>query len=87
MKTFLKIMNMTVAMAEATIVVRAVKKEKNVRGRARRKMKVLRRCGRVRAFVSGFEVIDWGGREETSKGERKMEMKARTVPVRKRPNM
>lgn len=80
-------MNITVAIAEATIVVRAVKKEKMVRGRERKGMKVRRRWGWVLEFVSGFGDMDCGGREETARGERKMEMKARTVPAMKRQNM
>lgn len=79
--------NITVAIAAATMVKRAVRKVIIAKGKARKKMKVRRRCaGWARLTAASGERV-WGGRDETASGDRKMRMKVRTAAVRKRPNI
>ena len=86
-KTFVKMVNMTVATTEATMVKRAVAKVSRVKGRERRRMKVRRRWGGWDWLTDGSGEMVWGGREETARGERKTRMKVRTVATMKRPNI
>lgn len=80
-------MNITVATTEATIVNNAVTKVRMRKGTDRRSTKVRRRCTGWLWFRAGSPERDWGGREETANGDRKMRTKVRTVAVMKRPNI
>lgn len=96
-KTCAKISNMTVATADATMVIRAVKKARMSIGRERSQTKVRRRCGGRPAGVicvpfspvlaAAQSLIVCGGREETASGLMKIMMKLRTAAAMNRPNI
>lgn len=73
-KTCTKMVNMTVAIAEAPMAKMATMKVIIVKGRARRRTNVLRRWAWL-----GWVVLVCGGREETANGARKIIRKERTV--------
>jgi hypothetical protein len=86
-KTLAKIVNMTVAMTEATMVNKAIRNVKMVIGRARKKIKVGRRCGWMPWLIFSSGEIVCGGRADVAKGVVKMATKVNTVAVIKRPNI
>ena len=95
-KTLAKMLNITVATAEATMVTRAVKKLRIKKGKERSQMKVRRRCGGLERptwvpllaeYAAAQALMVCGGREETAKGLAKIMTKLSTAPVRKRPNI
>lgn len=93
-KTFAKMINMTVAITVATIVVRAAKNETISIGKERNRKNVQRRWGGLPGCVNpspldegAQPLMDWGGRVEVPNGPTKIKIKLSTVPVTNRPNI